>query len=598
MDCIFRGFWHRLREASLFLKAADARPVKVRPIAEFVNLLLMLAQLFLLKSVVDLLTGWNGGAIGQKLVIAGIGLAVVMFAQAFIGRASLLAYNRLIEIGTYEVERTVLEKTAKLSLSQLESPSLKDLRTRALRASPEILFVNGYSYIQQVLQTALLLSILAWFGQWILVLLFLLTLPIQLPLRSYAARTTERLEQQQIPLRRRAEYIAQVMTSRRSAKEIRLLDLGNYFRMVWMRLHNQNSQETVRRKFKEQRLLVPSELLVTLLSAWMAAIVLFVASSKGSSPGEITLLLQIAIQLGGLWPGLLDSHASLKQQAIRWDDLQQFIALQEDEVFVPKGKAEPAMDSRLTLSSSRAEALLVQQLTFTYEGRANPSIRDVSFTIEEGEKIAIVGENGSGKSTLVKLLMGLYRPDSGSVQWFSREGVLVPASEARESFTAVLQDFTKMNLLVREQIALGSIERLYDDQALVTAQKQANAYPWGLSLDDRIGAEFGGIELSGGQWQSLAAARGYIRDGRVLFFDEPTAALDPLAEKSAILQFLNIAGNRTAFLITHRLGAARMADRILVLHKGRLVEQGTHQELMAARGEYERLYRMQASWYV
>ncbi|WP_282942030.1 ABC transporter ATP-binding protein [Paenibacillus sp. RC67] len=580
------------------MKAADARPVKVKPIADFVNLLLMPAQLWLLKWVVDLLTGWNGERIGQSFTVAAIGLAAVMIIQAIIGRASLLAHNRLNEIGAYEVERAVLQKTAKLSLTLLETPTIKDLRTRALRASPDILFLNSYSYFYEALQTVLLLIILAWFGQWFFIILFLIVLPIQLPLRSYAARKTELLEQQQVPQRRRAQYIAQLMTSRLPAKEIRLLDLGNYFQTYWMRLHSQNAQETVERKIKEQQLLVPSELLMTLISGLMAAIVMVIAASRGNSPGEITLLLQIAIRLGGLWPGLLDLHASLKQHGLRWDDLRGFLALKEDEVYVPTLTDEQIKGSNQTTNGPTADSVRVRQLTFAYEGRVKPALQEVSLCIEAGEKIAIVGENGSGKSTLVKLLMGLYAPNSGSVEWFSKEGDRLTAAEARGSFTAVLQDFTKMNLLVREQIALGSIERLNDDQALLTAQKQANAHPWGLSLDERIGPEFGGIELSGGQWQSLAAARGYLRNGSVLFFDEPTSALDPQAEKLAIMQFLNIAGNRTAFLVTHRLGAARMADRILVLQNGRLVEHGTYQELMAAQGEYERLYRLQASWYV
>ncbi|WP_231506529.1 ATP-binding cassette domain-containing protein [Paenibacillus sp. UNC451MF] len=577
---------------------ADARPVKVKPTADFVNFLLMPAQLLLLKWVVDLLTGWNDGLIQQDLIIAGIGLAIVMILQAIIGRTSLLAHNRLNEIGTYEVERAVLEKNAKLSLTLLETPSIKDLRTRAFRASPEILFLNSYSYFFQAVQTVLLLLILVWFGQWIFALLFLFTLPIQLPLRSYAARRAELLEQEQTPQRRRAHYIAQLMTSRNPAKEIRLLDLGSYFQMYWMRLHNQNAEEMVKRKIKEQQLLVPSDLLVTLLSALMTAIVLLVAATHGNSPGEITLLLQIAIMLGGLWPGLLDLHTSLKQQGARWDEMRRFLQLEEDATYIPTLVDDKSKGSIPTTSHMTAEAVLVRQLTFTYEGRANPSLQEVSFYIEAGEKIAIVGENGSGKSTLVKLLMGLYSPGYGSVEWYSKDGAPLTATEAACSFTAVLQDFTKMNLLVREQIALGSIDRLYDDQALLTAQKHANAHPWGLNLDDRIGPEFGGLELSGGQWQSLAAARGYVRKGSVLFFDEPTSALDPQAEKTAIMDFLRIAGDRTSFLVTHRLGAARMADRILVLQNGRLVEQGTHRQLMAARGEYERLYRLQASWYV
>ncbi|WP_079911884.1 ABC transporter ATP-binding protein [Paenibacillus sp. 32352] len=581
------------------MSSADANPVIIKPAADFVNLLLLPAQLLLLKWVIDGLSAWNGGTVQQDLIIASGWLAAVMLVQALIGRTSLLSHNRLNEIGQYEVERAVLEKNARLNLSLLESPSIQNLRTRALRASPEILFMNGYSYIQQLIQSVLLLSILAYFGQWAIVLFFLIALPIQLPLRSYAARKAERLQHQQIPERRRAHYLAQLMTSRIPAKEIRLLDLGSYFQASWMRLHTKSSKETVRQRIKEQLLQLPSELAVALVRAAMAAIVVLVAVQRGNTAGEVALLLQIAITLGGLWPGLLDLHASLKQQSLRWDELQQYLQLEEDKVHVPSYPSGGISEARAgsQRSAATAAALKVEWLTFTYEGRDTPALEDITFQAAAGEKMAIVGENGSGKSTLVKLLMGLYLPQSGSVEYYSQAGTLLSATEASGCFTAVLQDFTKMNLSVREQIAIGSIGRLHDDPALLAALRQANAHTWGLGLDERIGPEFGGRELSGGQWQSLAAGRAYIREGSILFFDEPTSALDPLAEKAAITDFLRIAGKRTAFLVTHRLGAARMADRILVLQNGRLIEQGTHDQLMTACGEYERLYRMQASWY-
>ncbi|ULL17233.1 ABC transporter ATP-binding protein [Paenibacillus sp. H1-7] len=581
------------------MAAADPKPVKVKPIADVVNLLLMPAQLILMKGLIDRIQLWSGGAVVQDLVMTACFLAAVMIVQAVIGRASLLSYNRLMEIGAYEVEHAILVKSSKLSLARLESPSLKELRTRALNVAPDQLFLNGIGFLLQAPQMILLLTILCWYGQWLVVMMFIILLPIQFILRNNTSQAVEKLNRQQTPQRTAAEYISRILTSRRSAKEIRLFGLAEELQSRWMRLHQATGLQWIAHKKKEQLMLAPSELVVSLVSGLLAAIVLVISAAKGQSAGEIAVLLQIAIMLGGMWPGLLDQYAVFKQQTIRWGELRQFVQLDEDPVYTGKHAWErvPLSKEGSTLHMDKLpKSVLVRQLSFTYEGSRQKSIHNVHFHIEAGEKVAIVGENGAGKSTLVKLLTGLYTPDSGTVDWYSRAGTKLSAAEAAERFTAVMQDFTKMSLTVREQVALGSIRRLNDDEKLLGALAQANASQW--ELDENIGPEFGGIELSGGQWQRLAAARAYIREGSVLFFDEPTSALDPQAERAAMEDFFRIAGERTAFLVTHRLGAAWLADRILVLRQGELIEQGTHDQLMAKCGEYERLYRMQASWYV
>lgn len=593
---IIRNLIRDVRASAAFLAAADPKPIRVKPVADLVQLLLMPVQLLMMKWVVDRLQTWNGGQVEGGFIMLAGSLAVVMTLQAVIGRASLLSLNRLTEIGAYEVERAVLGKTSKLGLALLESPTVKDLRTRALRVVPEAIFMNGTGLLIQIPQTLILLSILGWYGHWLFVAALFLVLPLQLLVRFYTARSTDRLEREQIPQCAIAQYIGQAMTSRHSAQEIRLFGLAENFQARWMRLHREMGRQWLQCKKKEQLALMPSELAVSVISGLMAAIVLTVSASKGQSAGEVAILLQIAIMLGGLWPDLLNKFAGFRQQALRWEDLMQFLRLEEDPVYAKLPEEKP--DNRSTAETDApARSLLVTGLSFTYPGSGQPLLQHISFHIEPGEKIAIVGENGAGKSTLVKLLMGLYSPDSGSIQWYRPSGML-SAAEAAGSFTAVMQDFTKMNLSVREQVALGRIEYLHDDGELAAAMKKADADRWGLEWDERLGPEFGGKELSGGQWQRLAAARAYVREGSVLFFDEPTSALDPQAEKAAIADFLRIAGRRTAFLVTHRLGAAREADRILVLRQGRLVEQGTHRQLIELKGEYERLYRLQASWYL
>ncbi|UQZ87459.1 Lipid A export ATP-binding/permease protein MsbA [Paenibacillus konkukensis] len=600
MTCIVSLFFSRLRAVSAFLRHADAGAVRIKPVADAVQLLLMPVQLLLTKAMVDRLPNWSSPSGKHELAAAAVLLATVMIVQAFVGRASLLSHSRLSEIGAYEVEHAVLAKSAKLPLALLESSHVKDLRLRAMRASPDNLFMQSNQYILQIIQVIILLLILLFYGHWPIVLLYCIVLPVQLKLRSYAARVTEQLGQEQIPQRRAAMYLAQLLTDRRPAQEIRLLGTGDRFRSDWLRLHAEFARRMINRTSKEQLTLAPSELLVTLAVGLSAALVLAASLREGRSAGDVTLLLQATVMLGGLWPGLLNLQAGLKTLGMRWDDLQQYRELQEDKVFglEVSAAAEGSDRSRERNGEHEVRSLRAERLCFTYPQQEEPALDAVTFQVEAGEKIAVVGENGSGKTTLIKLLLGLYEADSGGVIWTDASGERRSASEARHSFTAVLQDFSKMHLLVREHVGLGRVERLHDDEALLEALRQAGAGNWGLELDERTGPEFGGRELSGGQWQALAAARAYFRGGSVLFFDEPTSALDPLAEKKAMEVFMVAAGQRTAFLVTHRMGAARMADRIFVMKQGRLVEQGTHEELLRLRGEYERLYRLQASWYV
>jgi ATP-binding cassette subfamily B protein len=225
----------------------------------------------------------------------------------------------------------------------------------------------------------------------------------------------------------------------------------------------------------------------------------------------------------------------------------------------------------------------------------------VSLRIAPGEKLAIVGENGAGKSTLVRLLFGLYQPDAGTVRLDGEPLTPERALEARRRIAAVFQDYAAFQLTMRENVGCGDLARMRDDAALAAALERAGiadlvaALPKGL--DAYLGRQFGETELSGGQWQRVALARAFFRQAEVLVLDEPTAALDPLAELALFERFADLVEGRTAVMISHRLGMARLADRILVVRGGEVVEQGDHDDLVARGGEYAALFAAQAQWY-
>ena len=309
--------------------------------------------------------------------------------------------------------------------------------------------------------------------------------------------------------------------------------------------------------------------------------------------GSITLGVFAAV-LTAMGEALDDSEALyMTLQKMRWgtnvvSHFLRFMRL-EEEHDPPKSK-EIKGDN----------CILFENVSFTYPGSEHCILKNVSFEIKGGEHIALVGVNGAGKSTIIKLLCRLYRPQSGRIvvngidlQEFSQE-------QLQKLFSVVFQDYNRFYLTLRENVAAGALERKEDDESVRKALRMAGIENEKLlmELDLPLGKlEEQGIELSGGQWQRIAIARAYFTDSEFVILDEPTSALDPIAENAMYENIASILTQKSCIFISHRLASAKMADRILVLSKGQIQEEGSHAELMERGGIYADMYRMQSSWY-
>ncbi|MCL2519316.1 MAG: ABC transporter ATP-binding protein/permease, partial [Oscillospiraceae bacterium] len=242
------------------------------------------------------------------------------------------------------------------------------------------------------------------------------------------------------------------------------------------------------------------------------------------------------------------------------------------------------------------ESIALNNISFKYPNSENRALKPLNLTIRKGEKIAVLGENGSGKTTLSKVLLGLYPPENGQVLYDGKPVDGFIKDDFYSGVSAIAQDFVSYSLTMRENVAISDISRLNDELSVKLALTDAGVDE-NIGLDDMMGREFGGKELSGGQWQKLAIARGLFKNSELIVLDEPTSALDPLVETEILSKFIRAAEGKTALIISHRVGLCKLVDRIIVMKDGEIAEDGTHGILLAAGGEYARLYEAQAKWY-
>jgi len=312
----------------------------------------------------------------------------------------------------------------------------------------------------------------------------------------------------------------------------------------------------------------------------------------------------VAMYSGAVFYGGAAIRSMIQSASALWSNLlesYQFLKYVESEAQPNNGKASSA----IPIGRRGTDEWLVEHVSFSYSGRLENAVADITFSVKAGEKVAIVGSNGAGKTTLMKLMLGLLPPEYGSV-WF--RGIELRdwnLSSLRNGFGVVFQDSAKFKLTLTESIDIAlppgdlcsNRSSLVQDAARIAGADEI-AKKSRLGYKMQLGGEFpNGTDLSGGEWYRIALARGFVRNASVIFLDEPSASLDPKAEQKVFEQVLCLAQNRTTILISHRLSITPLVDRILVLDHGRLIEQGTHKTLMRLDGHYAQLYRTQAEMY-
>jgi len=549
----------------------------------------------LLQAVVDgVQRGGDATAVRRIVILAAVQFALLTI-NSLLQTLQNVAQQLLQDRTANRVQLMIMEHANRLDLSIFEDATFYDQLQQAQReaASRPVGMVSGVFGLVRTLLTFLsMIALLLRLGPLLAIVALLAPIPAFIASTRYGWQGYRQMRRQS-PERRLMAYMTSLLTTDTYNKEIKLFTLGDFFVARY---------RTLAAKFiaENQVLLVRRYLVgfawgaLTLLTSGGTYLYVAILAVRGTiNIAGLTVYTGAASQVQSNFQGLLGGLSSMYENTLYLNTLFDLLA------FTPVIRAP---EHPVPVSRHFTRGIEFRDVSYTYPGRAEPALDGVSFTIVPGETVALVGRNGAGKTTIVKLLTRLYDPDSGQILI---DGVDIreydPAALRRE-IGVIFQDYVTYFLSARENIGVGRLEEADDLARIEAAAAQSGAdgvvtrLPQGY--DTTLGKWFDqGHQLSGGEWQKIALARAFMRDAQILILDEPTASLDAQAEYEIFARIQELTAGKTAFFISHRFSTVRLADRIMVLEGGHIIENGSHDALLLQNGRYAELFNLQATAY-
>jgi ATP-binding cassette subfamily B protein len=572
--------------------AAGRRELMVLAILQVLIGIGTAAQLLVAKEVLSgfLTAGTRGGHGLASLIPVTFLLGVLIVAVSFAGAAVAEEQRLLGEMVASYVDRRLISTACSVDLITFESSEFQDRLQRALTSSGSrpfqlttgLLRITGAALSAAAIAAALLLI-----EPWLVVLLLFAWVPLWFATTS-SSRDFYAFAWRSTGAERLRSYLFRVLTGSAGAKELRAFGVAKVLADRYARLTEERLAAVRRLIRKRLTLGLAGTLGGYAFTALIVGALGYLALTGGAEPVPALASIPAVILLTQRLQNLSFGATSLYEGALFMEDLDSFL---KPEGEVESGPGPDPLDAIKTLS--------VEDVSFTYPGAGRPALDGVSMEIRRDEVVALVGENGSGKTTLAKLLCGLYSPGSGTIRWNGDDLAEIGSTRVRSSVAVLFQEFVRYMLTARENIGMGKVELLDDLPAIKKAAEMAGADSFLRELpkgyETSLTAEFeGGVNLSGGQWQRVALARALVREAPLLVLDEPTAAVDARAETEIFELIRRLGQGRATLLISHRFSTVMSADRIYVLRKGRVVEAGSHDQLILNDGLYAELYKLQA----
>ncbi|MBF2063202.1 MAG: ABC transporter ATP-binding protein [Calothrix sp. C42_A2020_038] len=553
------------------------------------------AMAYIGKLIVDavIASAQSNHYIYQPLLYVGLEAIAVMLLSAS-QRGQSICQSLLRALLGQRVNELILSKALTLELAQFENSEFYDKMTNARREAslrPLSLVTRTFGLVQNALSLITFGALLVKFSIWAVIVLVIAAIPPFVSETKFASQAF-RLFSWRAPESRQQNYLETLVAREDFAKEVKLYQLGDMllrrYRNNFRQLFLEDKDLTLRRGLWGYLLSLVSNTTFYITYAWI--IVETVAGRI--SLGDMTMYITVFRQGQATFAGALTSIGGMYEDNLYLSNLYEFL---EAEVPLEKGKATKGVDPN--------DGIRFENVSFCYPGSYQPALKNISLHLKPGEKLAIVGENGSGKTTLIKLLTRLYKPDSGRILLDGLDLQEWDIDILRQRIGVIFQNFVRYQFTVGENIGVGDVQRIDNKQLWFQAASKGMALPFIEKMPDNFATQLGkwfskGQELSGGQWQKIALARAFMRtDADILVLDEPTSAIDAQAEFEIFERLRTLTKHQMVFLISHRFSTVRMANQIIVIEAGELIEEGTHEQLLRKGARYAELFTLQAAGY-
>lgn len=576
---------------------------KVSPLMASGNVLLRLLKsalplimLYIGKEIIDAILDLINGVTTDTAYLwtmVGLEFALALLSDVM-NRGITLLDSLLGDLFANQTSVELIQHASRLDLYQFEDAKFYDKLERARRQTTgrTVLMSQVLSQMQDIVTVLFLAGGLIAFNAWLILILVLAVIPSFLGETHFNQRSYS-LTRSWTPERRELDYLRYIGASDETAKEVKIFNLSGFITKRFAELSDR--YYLANRSIAVRRALWGSFLSSLGTLSYYGAYFFIITQAVGGiiTLGTLTFLAGSFERMRNMLQAIMNRFSRIAEGALYLQDLFEFFEIQP--VITSPEHSRP-FPERIQ------SGFTFERVSFKYPGSERWAIRDLSFHLDAGEKLALVGENGAGKTTLVKLLARLYEPTEGRILIDGVDLKSYDLKVLRDNIGIIFQDYIRFQLKAGENIAIGNIEELVNASSIEAAAQKSLADTVIEELPGRyeqvLGKRFeSGVDLSGGQWQKIALARAYMRKAQLLILDEPTAALDARAEHEVFQRFAELIEGKTAVIISHRFSTVRMADRILFLENGELLELGSHEELLALGGKYAELFLLQAKGY-